>query len=42
MFVLVRMQLCNHADTQPVKRFKRQNGYAMQQYISGVPKLGYI
>jgi len=23
MFVLVRMRLRNHADTQPVKRFKR-------------------
>jgi len=22
MFVLVRKQLCNHVDTQPVKRFK--------------------
>jgi len=27
MFVLVRMQLRNHADTQLLKRFKREKGY---------------
>jgi len=29
MFVLLRMQLCNHVDTQTVKRFKRYYGYAV-------------
>jgi len=29
MFVLVRMQLRNHVDTQPVKRFKCYKGYAI-------------
>ena len=32
IFVLVRMELRNDADTQPVKRFKRYKGYALQIY----------
>jgi len=29
MFVLVRVQFHNHVDTQPVKRFKHYEGYAV-------------
>jgi len=29
MFVIVRMQLLSHVDTQLVKRFKRYKGYAL-------------
>jgi len=29
MFVLVRVQLRNHVDTQTVKRFKRYKSYAI-------------
>jgi len=29
MFVLVSMEVRNHVDTQPVKRFKNCKGYAV-------------
>jgi len=29
MFILVSIQLRNHADSQPVKRFKRSKGYGI-------------
>jgi len=30
MFVLVRMELNNRVDAQPMKRFKRYKGYAIK------------